>query len=121
MDKIFENAKFGDKFRTRDGRMALFIQTLKSGEIRNELCVENKDEGRRYYLYKDDGTFYHLHCDKDIVSCWQDTINEEELDKLAKAYVSKNSIPFEPLLTIGEQIEAFKAGYRKAKQKEEIK
>lgn len=28
---IFENAKFGDKFITRDGRMAIYIQSIDGG------------------------------------------------------------------------------------------
>lgn len=112
MENIFKDAKFGDKFRTKDGRMALFIQTLNHGEIRNELCVENKDEGRSYYLYKDDGTFYHRHCDNDIVSCWQEPINEEELDKLATEYV-KNIYKDYYCDFLEQEGEAYKAGYLK--------
>lgn len=33
MENIFENAKFGDKFRTRDGRLAIYLSTEYGGNV----------------------------------------------------------------------------------------
>lgn len=118
MENIFENAYFGKPYKTRDGRKALYLKKYKHGEICNELVVEYKDitEGRKFYLYKDDGSFYHRECDEDIVSEWKEETNEEELDRIVK-----ERYPFEDGLeeshynsNIDKLREAFKDGYRKA-------
>ena len=105
---IFENAKFGDKFRTRDGRMAIYL-----GESHHqELAVHDGDD--YYDVYKDynsDGT-YDANDMKilDIVSEWQEPIDEEELEKMAEEYV-RTQYP-EDNVFAGYCRRDFTAGYR---------
>lgn len=111
MSNIFENAKFGDKFRTRDGRMAIYW--VKAEPDYNALILDDcevicNNEGKEIH--------YFASCNMDIASRWQEEINEEELDELAnedaeKAYILKDSnYNLWYLVT-----ETFKRGYRKAK------
>lgn len=75
---IFENARFGDKFRTRDGLIGLFISQNKLGDV--------------VYICQPKGCIYcerHVHsnglclngCEdsSDIIGKWQEPINKEEL------------------------------------------
>lgn len=50
MTNIFENAKFGDKFRTHDGRMALFISPTDSYEDHPAYELEVQYWGRSEYI-----------------------------------------------------------------------
>lgn len=122
MNNIFENAYFGKPYKTRDERKAIYCKyEMIYGVVPNSehsitkhlLLINNM---QFVNVFEDGCTVKGKEYPNDIVSEWQEEVNEEELDKLAKKYISKNSIPFEPLLTIGEQIEAYKAGYRKAKE-----
>lgn len=118
MSNLFENAKFGDKFRTRDGRMAIFLQKYKVSEFRYEFAIEDYDEGRRFYLCKEDGSFFHKECGEDIIGKWQE-INEEELDKLAKQYMTEEReciIKGACDLSFYDLETAYKAGFHKAKE-----
>lgn len=113
MKNIFENAYFGKAYKTRDGRKALFSR--KDGDT---FDLETEDS---YNPVRSDGSFLYTkegyESNSDIVSEWQEEINEEELDKLAredaeKAYVLKDSnYNLWYLVT-----ETFKRGYRKAKK-----
>ena len=111
MKNIFENAYFGKPYKTRDCRKAIYLTKYKHGELVNELAIEDSEAGRRFYLYADNGSFYHKPSCEDIVSEWQEEINEEELNSLAEEYVHNSR----PLLD-GDAISCFKAGYRKAKE-----
>lgn len=120
---IFKNAKFGDKYRTRDGRKAIFLQ------FDTIVDEDGKDIGNLAYVYTiQDGEYcvnmYGYDADinvvpdtnmgYDIVGEWHEEINEEELDKLA------HSLEVQQLLTVPwddcyeECVECFKSGYRKA-------
>ena len=125
MKNIFEGAKFGDKFITRNGRIAILINVpLTDDHITATLVVKVEDSEtdnfRRQYDFINafrDGTAsraYHTEED-DIVSRYQ--ISEEELDKLASQAVLKQAalvgckdIPDGIKLCI----ECFKAGYKKS-------
>lgn len=121
MDNIFENAKFGDKFRTRDGRMAVYI------------CEYPNDDTYRYIVHVKGYYKSELYCwlgktnmhaedrQYDIVGKWQEPINEEELDKLADEYAEEAPMSGggyygdTEYWTWDDVVNAFKAGYRKAK------
>ncbi len=110
MTSIFENAKFGDKFRTRAGRMAIY--------------QNGNDEFHHLFLSSCDilvDSYGYLNCKEfpsglDIVSEWQEPINEEELDKLAVDDIFKvlNSDYFDGKISFNKLKEIYKAGYRKA-------
>lgn len=73
MSNIFENAYFGKMYKTRDGRKAIYIQ--------EDCCiVEGNIDAFSYF---DDGHFSIplKECGIDIVSEWQEPINEEKLDE----------------------------------------
>lgn len=88
MENIFENAKFGDRFKTRDGRMAVYrvySQTL-CFEHANFLIV---DKEPMEYAFRDNGlNIGHKH-EIDIVSRWKEPIDEEKLNQMAKQYHEK--------------------------------
>lgn len=73
MSNIFENAKFGDKFQTRDDRMALFVGW--DGEMKHAFLYI-KEGGMQFYgeaEYNLDGTVFlggSSQCD--IVSRWKE-------------------------------------------------
>lgn len=126
-NNIFENAKFGDKFRTRDGRKALYVS---QNPYANEsyVLIEGYKSAE---LMQNDGHFWATEGREykdDIVSRWEEPIDEEKLDKLADEFlVGDDKEDVELLrdehpkaLTFGDIFDAnkmcFKAGYRKAKR-----
>lgn len=120
MNNMFENAYFGKAYKTRDGRKAVYNSTGSKVEENGDhlFIIENRYS---YYHYDNFGRYYHNDINLDIVSEWQEEINEEELDKLAELFT-----PFELItrynLSISKKqvdilVECFKAGYRAAKQK----
>lgn len=78
---IFENAYFGKAYKTRDGRKARFVINM-GGNYGHpyRLVIEGSDHFFNYDRY---GRMANAERDSDIVSEWQEEINEEELDKLA--------------------------------------
>lgn len=111
MNKIFEGAKFGDKFKTRDGRMAIFVY---SDGIANVCVVKNV---RAFWAYTDFGEcFAPSTRDMDIVGRWDESIDEEKLDRLADSELD------DAFLEEGQEGQryaaeyGFKLGYRKAKE-----
>lgn len=108
MENIFKDAKFGDKFRTRDGRMAILLQTHNCAVI-----AINFDSYAVTHDYKMDGTSVFNCHDLDIVSKWQEPINEKELKELARHFADD-----EMNISISERngrYAGYQAGYRKAK------
>lgn len=108
---IFEGAKFGDKFLTRDGRIALYLHECTR--------IFGKDCGHHLVIFTDADAYASngkLWCDKDlkeeseydIVSRYQEPIDEEKLDEVATDYTNN----------VGQgnwqELEAYKAGFRKA-------
>lgn len=125
MKNIFENAYFGKPYKTRDGRKAVFSNGCLPGEQATvHLLVSTIPP--RLMRYEFDGTRRDTdNRSLDIVSEWQEEIDEEKLDKLAKQkYPPKTKYGFSEFggfhVEITEyrekEIEAFKAGYRKAKE-----
>lgn len=144
MKNIFENAYFGKMYKTRNNGIAFYCRVegqkhcLMVNDKENDfiLCMENghifdidkldkpivggKHNGKTaielYGWNREELSNFRL----DVVSEWQEEIDEKELDKIAEnerlwyRYDNKNCSN-----TIDDNvyIEAFKAGYRKAKQK----
>lgn len=42
MENIFENAKFGDKFKTRDGRMTIYLKYWEFGDFPYDLIIDDE-------------------------------------------------------------------------------
>jgi len=80
MEKIFENIKFGDKFLTRGGKVAIFLHKVGTNGY--------LDDDKRYYRFgsdletftvNDKGMYYDDSTTNDcldIVSKYQETNNE---------------------------------------------
>jgi len=105
MENIFEGAKFGDKFLTRDGRLSLFI---KDEDETYSFIIEGEEhiitvDDRGYWLFDKSS--------RDIISRYQEPIDEEKLDELAKQCTPKM------MIDEGDGVEfqwGFIVGYRKA-------
>lgn len=121
MNNIFENAYFGKAYKTRDGRKAIYLG------CRDSFHILSPQDYNGIIAYKENG----LVCEGeeqelDIVSEWQEEINEEELHKLATEYDDTLSYVTYNAKNNGQETElemipwgiaeAFKAGYRKAKK-----
>lgn len=76
MNNIFGNAYFGKPYKTRDGRKAIYAYKR---EGRHYLIVEYYEH---IFTWNDNGVSDAPVQKLDIVSEWQEGINEEELDKL---------------------------------------
>ena len=66
--------KFGDKLKTRDGRMALFLGE-SSGVARGFVCdIEDEKHGYFTMLYRNDGKVLYSIIDEkyDIIGKWED-------------------------------------------------
>ena len=85
MVKLSE-CKFGDKLKTRDGRMALFLGESFS-VVRGFACViEDQKHGYFTMLYRNDGKVLYGFIDEDydIIGKWED-----EIEKPAIPYIKK--------------------------------
>lgn len=122
---IFENAKFGDKFRTRDGRMAIFAIDIRMvkyasgfGDLENPflLIIDGEATAIRYYsngkLYKSDKFKVEI----DIISKWEEPVDEEELTQLSIDSVKKSLFSNPNRSDFTAYMCGFAAGYRKAKE-----
>lgn len=86
-NNIFDNAKFGDRFKTRDGRMAVYrvsSQTI-GGEDAHFLIV---DKSITECAFSDNGLNIGHNHDLDIVSRW-----EEQSDKCNYLTIYKDGEP----------------------------
>ena len=97
MKNIFEGAKFGDKFMTRDGKKAIVINLTPHYQgITMALTIEG-DKDAFYRFYHEDGTAKKEAGDTDavdIVSKWKEPIDEEKLDRLYDEYRFNKNSPF---------------------------
>lgn len=108
MNNIFENAKFGDKFLTRDGRMMLYLRKMPDNNDFHEVL----DSDINIEHFHSNGQYckeYPLPCD--IIYEWQEPIDEEELNKKAILDIAKLVLKDEEIVAT----KLWKAGYRKAK------
>lgn len=115
MNNIFENAYFGKAYKTRDGRKMIYLIPCPGGEMHKlldeDINIEHLHKNGQY------AKLYPLPCD--IVSEWQEPVDEEELNKLALKEYAEWALPLkEDEYILDEhtkmQIEAFKVGYRKS-------
>ena len=77
MVKLSE-CKFGDKLKTRDGRMALFLGE-SFGFVRGFACaIEDQKYGYFTVLYRNDGKVLYSIIDEnyDIIGKWEDEIEK---------------------------------------------
>lgn len=127
MSNIFENAKFGDKFVTRDGNVAIFHRRF----IRTYYAVPGEPsyqgvkllvKGQAYLIEKGldgkDMTDYYVTTRSeqptDIVGRWQEPIDEGKVEKL-----SNESNPYDELRHIAMHdaySDGFYHGYCEAKE-----
>lgn len=112
MKNIFENAFFGKSYKTRDGRKAIYFCRTERNKW-HELIVD----GETLSLpYQDSGLAVGNHLeypewDEDIVSEWQEMVDENRLDKISKEY--SLWLADEPLQE-QRYIDGFKDGYKAA-------
>lgn len=113
MENIFKNAYFGKAYKTKEGKKALYIGVDDYSPI-HLLFVDDwfniYDYNNEGFALDDDSTPMS-ECNLNIVSEWSEEINEEELDKLANEYVCNYGCE-----RYDDGVEAYKAGYRKAKE-----
>lgn len=83
MENLFASAKFGDLFKTRDGRRAVFVNW--DGMMQHAfIYVEERDiEFYGEEMYNLDGITASGSTLHDIVSRWVEPIDEEKLEELA--------------------------------------
>lgn len=84
MKKIFEDAYFGKVYKTRDGRKAIYVGGYR--------CVIETDTNH-LFRFRSNGMYEGWSTSLDIVSEWQEPIDEEELGELAEEFANKYSIP----------------------------
>lgn len=117
MDNIFENAFFGKLYKTRDGRKAVcdgIIEGLPYFSIEGY----TNSHGIIYLAGDKEITYLTPWLEEelkgcgDIVSEWQEEINEEELIMLAVKDINEMAFKGKELTAT----ELWKAGYRKAKE-----
>lgn len=126
MESIFKDSYFGKPYRTRDKRKAIYhsydnIYPDNPYQTHHNLILEEKDDVRdTIWIWCND----YGHCEEhieggwlnetnsDIVSEWEEDINEGELDKLAKKYTDKYATPNTFQHTIMEG--SYKNGYKQA-------
>ena len=107
-NNIFENAYFGKEYKTKDGRKALYLNYCSSTKY-HELITDDLQD-----IECDDyGFFIEDDIDNNIVSEWEEEINEEEFDKLALRY-TPIELRYKGYSIDELMILSFKAGYRKA-------
>ena len=88
MENIFEGAKFGDKFVTRDGKMALYVNHSYNLELMDIGEIEFEEvflEDRQIVMVRKDGVFDYekeIESPFDIVGKWEDDINDEKLGNI---------------------------------------
>lgn len=133
-EDIFENAYFGKAYKTKDNTIVKFVLQDKDFIILYiPKCKYSIETTHRYNskgeFYLGDGEFGHAALD--IVSEWQEPIDEKKLDEMAVKYeyISYGySVDLEDDIktdwsnqqNIIDIHEAFKAGYRKALEHKEV-
>lgn len=118
MKNIFENAYFGKWYKTRDGSKAIFICERTNNAVWDlnhpyACVIEGYGEIWNYYP---NGRLYigeNFETENDIISEWEDPINEEKLYNIADLWVGDNGVE-----NSNDGIEAFIAGYNFAKKGE---
>ena len=76
---IFKDAKFGDKFKTRDGRMAVFFAFEMYNKNTAYFIIDpqqNRIENTHMTLLLTYDGYYNTKNGEDIVSRWEEQIDE---------------------------------------------
>lgn len=115
MENIFENAYFGKEYKTRDGRKALFHRNANN---RTWYLITEDINDR--IPYNADGTCVGDSC-HDIVSEWEEPINEDKLDRFANKKLLEEIKIAKQSESLGQCygvdfVSGFKAGYKAAKK-----
>lgn len=125
MENIFENAYFGKAYKTKDGTRVTFIEQRYEDDFSIHIpkCKYSIETTHRY---NSKGEFYlgngeYGHGALDIISEWQEPVDEEKLDKLAEESEKEQISIAKQCESLGkcygfDYITGFKAGYRKAKE-----
>lgn len=124
MSELFHDTYFGKPYKTKDNHKALFSRFVGNENERYAILyldrsyaeIECTLDGRFYDCVGGKPKFWHD--TPYIVSEWQEEIDEEKLNKLAKAYINNsdfNNDTEEYHRMSWIEKDAFKAGYRKAK------
>lgn len=118
MKNIFENAYFGKPYKTRDGRKVLFLYYDYETNPHSYNCWVKGVGHINYNIIGKPYDYPNDSCTElDIISEWQEEINEKELDKLAEEYVEQIDFVDSTVKYVCK--EDFKAGYRKAMEGKE--
>lgn len=139
-NNIFNGAKFGDRFTTRDGKVAYYGRYdekedkhfLMVNDFENDYILCHND-GHVFHFDKEDYVFPHgknkgktifeangwdkeemVNFRLDIVSRWVEPIDEAKLDDMANNQNRVRLLSTQQLREIWKS--GFKAGYRAAKQ-----
>lgn len=111
MNNIFENAKFGDCFKTRDGRKALYLASTMDNL---HFCiVDDFSLVIRNYLDSGEETMFErmpMDSPYNIIEDWHKEINEKKLEELA--WDNAGSLEIGRPITINHVVRAYKAGFR---------
>lgn len=85
MSNIFENAKFGDRFITRDGRIAVYVSYCESlmGDFYHYLLVENSTYKGTIPYYDNGKAVKEKDC-FDIVPIWEGSFEQKMIKEKAK-------------------------------------
>lgn len=116
MKNIFENAYFGKAYKTRGGDKVILVTLLDNVAylLSEEKIGKNSLFGNHIHSYRLDGICTEYQCYVlDIVSEWQEEINEEELDKLANKSLEESGWG-DCDNSLDSYVDGFIAGYRKA-------
>lgn len=115
MENIFENAKFGDRFRTRGSVVYPIIFLSQKDDVYRFMDVN--EYVLEYKAPNETPIGYPRRNDLEVVGKWEEPVDEEKLTKMANAYMLHPDRTIESYALLAEMMEAFKAGYRKAKEK----
>lgn len=124
MKNIFKDAFFGKAYKTRDGRKVIYCGTFENDSLFNTKVVINTDVDQTsdyidFRWYTQEGKSSIADSPDDIVSEWEESIDEGKLGELAYD-ICHNKIKGEQGF-VDDDIyvleRGFKAGYNKALSK----
>lgn len=127
MENIFENALFGKMYRTRDGRKAIYVGF---NPLTNYVMLVIDAFEPSFFdsiAYYPDGAIAmgEMNNSKDIVSEWEDPINEDKLSELANKKLLEEIKIAKQSESLGQCygvdfVSGFKNGYKAAKKENKI-
>lgn len=104
---IFKGAKFGDKFKCRNGKLAVYLKDLGGKEYHHLLYLE--DDGDT--TFADDGRYYYDKEDAlDVIGRFEKPVDEEKIKEMAEVKFSDCSFYSYEESYVG----GFLDGYRQA-------